>query len=185
MRGSCFQSGSCPGNIKCRSAAQVFVPYAGKLFSIKWKMMGKIFVSFMEVFVPYAGKLFSIIPNISYDERLKQSFSSPMRGSCFQSFCGASLPIEWARMFSSPMRGSCFQSGDEMISESKIKKVFVPYAGKLFSIKWKNLCTVKGSGLFSSPMRGSCFQSTCRLSRLPARRTYSFRPLCGEAVFNA
>ena len=62
---------------------------------------------------------------------------------CFRPLCGEAVfnginkmkTTMYFKKFSSPMRGSCFQYITPSITmRSQQKNVFVPYAGKLFSI---------------------------------------------------
>ena len=88
--------------------------------------------------------------------------------------------------FSSPMRGSCFQFGAWRITARiDYLTVFVPYAGKLFSICCRLLGYIRGPcyNVFV-PYAGKLFSMGTLLLMITAIVSECFRPLCGEAVFN-
>ncbi len=143
-----------------RSSQEVFVPYTGKLFSIPGPY-AQTQRSSQEVFVPYTGKLFSMTsPTAS------ASVYDPLMG--FRPLYGEAVfngrrkvrnITAYVMRFSSPIRGSCFQYAVHLIRSSRWNVLFSsPIRGSCFQFSLAYLATPYQCRGFSSPIRGSCFQ---------------------------
>ena len=88
----------------------VFVPYAGKLFSILEGYRNEA-AEAERVFVPYAGKLFSMLEKEDAAGRIPREGFRPLCGEAVFNpvVVREILSVDQLHKFSSPMRGSCFQ----------------------------------------------------------------------------